>query len=327
MNNESKSTKLPPKRLVLAVAILAVAIFHSLNPGRLALDWPTIVLIGLALLLVLAPELESVAPFIKKLKIAGTEIELQQRTSELALSVERSENTESSMVPGKNAAVPRELEDQFRHQLLDTTVESKILDLAARDKQSALMRLAIEIERELILLHGTLGLRNKFRSSGVREVIDQLYQQETISSEMRDGLNEFWQVRNRIAHAQFSFGETNPVLNSALDSGLRLLRLLKGIPRSVYKVLVTSVPLYRDITCRQRITEVDGVIIESISPEGARRNSIYPAGRPFEVGEIVGWDWDSSQGVDDAYYVNPESGKAQLAWSGAAYFAGKRAVL
>jgi hypothetical protein len=240
MTSVRKNMKLPPQRLLLAVAVLAGAIIHSLNPGRLALDWPTIALIGFALLLVIAPEIESVAPFIKKLKIAGTEIELQQRTSELWLSVERSEKSEPSTSPAEDADEVPEPQDQFRPQLLDTTVEAKILDLAARDKQSALMRLAIEIERELILLHGTLGLRNRFRGANVRQIIEQLHQHEAISTEIRDGLSEFWEVRNRIAHAQFSFSETNPVLNSALDSGLRLLRLLKGIPRHVYRVASTA---------------------------------------------------------------------------------------
>jgi hypothetical protein len=87
------------------------------------------------------------------------------------------------------------------------------------------------------------------------------------------------------------------------------------------------VPLYENIGCTRRIEAVDGVIIESISPDGTRTKHIYPAGREFTEGEIVGWDWDTSRGVGEAYYMNPETEKPQPAWSGAAFFVGKRVVL
>lgn len=298
---------------------------HSIAPSRLALDWPTVVVLAVALFLLVAPELEFLLPFIKKLKIGAAEVELREKIEELAVSVQRSEESVPVAVP-KDEAGSRLFSlfwlDQSQ-RLVGTGIEAQILNLAAKDKQAALIRLSIELEREVLLLHGMLGLRNNRRPVGFRRAVEQLRERGTISSEMANSLLEFWQVRNQIIHAQFSIDEPNPILNSALDSGIRLLRLIRAIPRPIYRVLNPKVILYSDKGCKERITDYFGVLVETTNTDGRKLRQVLPAGRPFTKGEVVGWDWDLTRQYERAFYENPESGEPTLAWDSSAAFVGR----
>ena len=315
------------KRLLAVLLLALFAIVHSLVPSRLALDWPTVALLGVALFLSVVPELEFLLPFIKKLKIGAAEVELQEKTIELAASVQQSEKSTALSAPNESSELNLFLMTAGLQRLLDTGIEAQILDLAAKDKQAALMRLAIEIEKEILLLHGMLGLRNKSRGGGLREAVEELRQNGTISAEMAEGLFEFWKVRNEIAHAQFSIGGTNPILNSTLDSGVRLLRLIKAVPRPIYRVYDPKVFLFSDKDCTQRIAEHFGVIIETTDVDGRKRYQCWPAGRPFAKGEVVGWDWDMSRQFGPAFYMGLETRKPTLGWSSSPAFIGKTEVV
>jgi len=200
-------------------------------------------------------------------------------------------------------------------------VEARVLDVAVRDKQAALMRLAIEIEKEVIVLHGVIGLRNRFKSGTFRELVEQLAQHGTISNDIRTGLLEFWKVRNQIAHSQLS---DESILTSTLDSGIRLLRIIKAVPRPAYTVIEPHVQLYKDKNCTERITEYDGVLLEIANPDGGKKRMIYPAGREFIAGEVVGWDWDPNRRYWAAYYLNPDSGEPTVAWDSSMAFVGRK---
>jgi len=311
----------------LAVVLALFAIVHSLVPSRLALDWPTVAVLSVALFLFVAPELEYLLPFIKKLKIGAAEVELQEKVIELAVSVERSEKSTLPSAPKGHSEHSLFFITSGLQRLLNTGIEAQILDLAAKDKHAALMRLAIEIERETLLLHGMLGLRNKSKGGGLREAVEELRENGTIPPEMAAGLFEFWKVRNQIAHARFSKDEANPILNSALDSGIRLLRLIKGVPRPIYRVYDPKVFLFSDKDCTERITEYFGVIIETTDADGRKHYQCWPAGRPFATGEVVGWDWDMSRQFGPAFYIGLETRKPTLGWSSSPAFIGKTEVM
>ena len=183
------------------------------------------------------------------------------------------------------------------------------------------MRLAIEIEKEVIVLHGVIGLRNRFKSGTFRELVEQLTQHGTISNDIRTGLLEFWKVRNQIAHSQLS---DESILTSTLDSGIRLLRIIKAVPRPAYTVIEPHVQLYKDKNCTERITEYDGVLLEIANPDGGKKRMIYPAGREFIAGEVVGWDWDPNRRYWAAYYLNPDSGEPTVAWDSSMAFVGRK---
>jgi hypothetical protein len=302
-----------------AVAILiAFVIAHSLFPSRFGLDWPSVALLATALCLFLLPRFLPFLPLLKTFKIGKAEFELREQTNALAISVDKSEESGLQLEPSKEPE-PAQIREK---RLVNTSTEAHIIDLAAKDKQAALMRLAIEIEKEVLLLHGVLGLRNQSKGGTFRNFVEELKQHGAITDDIKEGLMEFWRVRNQIAHSQYS---NNSILASALDSGLRLLRLLKAIPRPTYTVINPKVTLFKDGECRDRIDEYHGVILEITDQQGTKRRMIFPAGREFEAGEVVGWDWDFSRKFGLAYFRDPESGQCTTAWSSSLAFVGKSA--
>jgi hypothetical protein len=306
------------KRSLAIFVLVAIVAAHGIAPSRIALDWPMVALIGIAALLFLVPQLESLVPLVKKLKIGEAEIELRDQANALAQTVEKSE--ESVPAVSTQRPQPEQVEERYE-RLLNTSVEAQILDVAVRDKQAALMRLAIEIEKEIIVLHGVIGLRNQYKSGTFRELVEQLAQHGTISNDIKTGLLEFWKVRNQIAHSQLS---DESILTSTLDSGIRLLRIIKAVPRPTYTVIEPHVQLYKDKNCTERITEYDGVLLEIANPDGGKKRMIYPAGREFTAGEVVGWDWDSNRRYWAAYYLNLDSGEPTVAWDSSMAFVGRK---
>src|SRR5262245_43813296 len=81
------------KRSFAIFVLVAIAAAHGIAPSRMALDWPTVALIGVAALLFLVPQLESLVPLVRKLKIGEAEIELRDQANALAQTVEKSEES------------------------------------------------------------------------------------------------------------------------------------------------------------------------------------------------------------------------------------------
>jgi hypothetical protein len=166
-------------------------------------------------------------------------------------------------------------------------------------------------------LHGTLGYRNESKARTLREYIEDLTRRGVVSNDLKIGILEFWDVRNQVIHNQVF---NAPLLVSAIDSGIRLLRLLKAIPRPVYVVVGAQVPLYADAACTERL-QIDGVIVEATETDGSKKRMIYPAGRKFTFGEIVGWDWEMTKAYSKAFYQ--EVGVVKSGWDWSYAFVGK----
>jgi hypothetical protein len=64
-------------------------------------------------------------------------------------------------------------------------------------------------------------------------------------------------------------------------------------------------------------------MLEVTSPDGTKRRQIFPAGRAFTQGEVVGWDWDLKSKFGPAYYHDPETGICREAWAGSLAFIGR----
>jgi hypothetical protein len=88
-------------------------------------------------------------------------------------------------------------------------------------------------------------------------------------------------------------------------------------------VVDPAVVLYSDDRCQNQIADYVGVMLETTRVDGTKDRQMFPAGRSFKRGEIVGWDWDTKSRFGPAHYHDPESGKCRLAWLGSMGFIGK----
>jgi hypothetical protein len=149
-----------------------------------------------------------------------------------------------------------------------------------------------------------------------------LEQRVRVPADIKLAVSEFWAIRNAIVHSDP--GDPNIPLR-ALDYGLRILKMLRSIPRPSYTVLYTDVPLYADKDC-QLLRDVKGVILEERSADGkVLSTKIHPSTRHYEMGESVSWEWDLdvTRAWSETWYRHPLTLKIEFAWSGSMEFIGR----
>jgi hypothetical protein len=71
------------RRFLIAALVLVVALSHSLSPNRLALDWPTLVMFLIFIVLVAELDISRILPFIKRVKIGDVEVEVRKLHEEV----------------------------------------------------------------------------------------------------------------------------------------------------------------------------------------------------------------------------------------------------
>lgn len=205
------------KTLLAGLLLVSTGIVHSIWPQRLSLDWPTVTLLIVGLLFCFSDKVVALLPYVKRLKLGEAEIELQAKLSDLRANVEQLEEETPAREERRAPLNAQRIED--------TTVESAILDLATKDKAAALVRLAIEIERQMALLCKGLGIN--LQRSTWREMIDALSQKGVFEPPLAKTLIEFRDVRNQVIHSGLRGRVQENMLTRTLDDGLQLLRLLK----------------------------------------------------------------------------------------------------
>lgn len=105
--------------------------------------------------------------------------------------------------------------------------EADILELASRDKETALILLAIEIEKELARLSGHADEQDRSRT--IRETLDRLVDEGVIPRDLANTILTFRDVRNKVVHQIRQIPVEDSILTSAIDSGVRILRILRSI--------------------------------------------------------------------------------------------------
>src|SRR5690348_15099969 len=133
-------------RRYISALVLIVAVAHVLSPKHAELDWPTVALIGIVVLLIWSPELAKFFPFVKRLKIGEAEIEMHESVLRLHEDVQKAEELAPQLYIQSNLEAPAAVS------------EDSILELASRDKESAIVRLGIEIEKGLVTLLQKAGV-------------------------------------------------------------------------------------------------------------------------------------------------------------------------
>lgn len=217
-------------RYLLGPALFTLALAHALRPSEVALDWQTTVLVLVGAVAVAVPDLPDRIRAIQiKLGDNALGIELERikdttgrlkRTIDALLgevpparAVPRSK-VAFAPAPDPEAGIAFTPAPHSEAGIAFTPahdLEARILDLASRDKETAVMRLGVEIER---------GLQS-LEARGV-----------AVPTGLKDALRDFAEIRDAAAHGVPTHGVriSGRILNSALDSGLRLKRLLEYLP-------------------------------------------------------------------------------------------------
>ena len=118
-------------------------------------------------------------------------------------------------------------------------------------------------------------------------------------------------------------GLSHPLWLDASDLGLELLRKLREIKRTYFRVAESPVRVFEDVELLSSL-KTSGVSLEEIEPGSERASSLtYPAKSAYPKGVFVSWEWDPKVTFGPAWYLSEEIGVAEVAWRKSALFIGR----
>lgn len=207
---------------------------------------------------------------------------------------------------------------------LSSRYEERILEDAIQSPSLAMMRLSIEIDRQLRLILAVIGRLREYAGQSPSEALDLIAKsalRETVPPSLRETLKEFWNLRNLLVH------RNNPNESLAIrsvDYGLRIVRMIQSIPRPSF-VVIKTVIIFSDTACSVPRPDVRGVILDHRGPNGESfGRHIHPSRRAYLEGQSVSWEWNlGGESWGETWYRDPNSGEIRSAWGASLEFLGR----
>lgn len=199
------------KRFLVAVVCLSLAIIRIIKPDTI-IDGNTVWLLVIAVVVMIGPDLKVLIPFIKRIKIGDTEIELAAQAAKISKEIEK---VKDEVGIQENWEIPDRTTDQVKQVLQD----------AKTDPRAAFLLLASRIEEVVRSRLQEADIPQARQFTSLPRLVEygverQIFPQQTISI-----FKEFWFVRNKVAHGQaFDFDEDT--ILSLISVGTDILELI-----------------------------------------------------------------------------------------------------
>ena len=286
--------------------------FATLIEAIAALLWPIVVVVAL---FTFKKEIVDLIGRIKKGKLLGQEIELNESLSELDKSALAIAN-EIASLPAQESGPPNS----------DTKEKDPVKDVlheAARSPKAALILLASEIEREARQLLASVGHLRGRHYVPLSQALGELDRQfGGLPGVVSSSIKHFWEARNKLVHG--GEASTDDILR-AIDSGVIILNAIRALPRELNVVYHPGVEVFEDPLCKNALPNVRGVILETGTPGGTRKFfRIFPTTQKhFRKGQRDAWEWNNQSVWGAAWYKDPDSGEVKEAWSSSMEFVGR----
>ena len=275
-----------------------------------SLLWPIFVL---TIVLIFKKEISHILLRIKRGKILGQEIELKDEIKEL----------DKVTKDAKEEIVEIEDKEEFDKKLdVLYSEEEKILELISSNPESALIKLAILIEKQLRYILAGWGGSSSPRLLSVMNMVEYLSKQKVLPSNLIHLIRNFWKIRNRIVHGFEDISERE--LSSVLDSGITILRMLYAVPIETNIIYNPGVTVYSDENCTNVVEGVKGVILETTSAGGTKKSlRMFPTTKTDYIkGKRVSWEWNLEKVYKESWYRDPDENKIKYAWTESGEFIG-----
>lgn len=278
-----------------------------------SLLWPIFMFVAL---LMFRKQITDIAARLKRGKLFGQEIELEESLDKLQATI--------ALVQQEVAALPAvDISETTAQDLaLDRDIIQGIIGESAISPKAAMISLSSELEKLAHEILATTGNLQGRRRVPMLQAISELHRTYGLASHVPSSLHNFWDVRNRVIH----LGEGgNEEILRAIDSGIALLRVLQAVPRETNTIAEPTVVVYADPELAQPIEDIHGVLLESKSPSGESASyRIFPTSKHGYIkGKRVTWEWNMNRVTGEAWYRNITTGQPTLAWSSSAEFVGR----
>jgi len=277
-----------------------------------ALLWPVL---AFCALLMFRPEIKRVLGRIKKKKILGQELELEESLSELQQEATAAAQQVAALPAPPGSTLPSAGFDHWNE------ADTKILEDSVHSPRAALLLLAAEIEREVRHVAASLGVPKGKQLLNLSQGLAILREKEALPSHVADSLKLFWQVRNQLVHGRAA--RDGDILR-AIDSGSTILKAIRAIPHWVKIVQNPNLEIFADPGLTTRIEGARAVILDMVSPAGVSERHIFPSTRThFRPGMRVAWEWNPERIFGPAWYRDLETAEIKQGWSESMEFIGR----
>jgi hypothetical protein len=209
-----------------------------------------------------------------------------------------------------------------------SSLEDRVLCDTMNTPILALIRLTLEIDRQLRLLLAPSGQLGRYKSTNPPQAIALLNQRgvsENLPPHLTKSIEGFWRLRNQIVHMN-SGGEA--LAARVVDTGLRVLRMLMDIPRPRFVIKHANIPLYSDQELQKQLSELRGILVQSYDWDGKDAGlHFHPSTQTYSRGMNISLEWKatspegrplglnwshtSRDGWDSIWYRDPETGEVK----------------
>jgi hypothetical protein len=201
------------KRWIVVLFCLALIVARYIYPS-VQVDTTTVWLVVIAALAFLLPDLKAFTPYIKRVKIGDTEVELKDEIGKLSEEVDKAREAASRRLKAKDPEV-----------LKKASLEAEaILENISQDPRATLLLLSSRIEKQLKNRLTETGT-NLERVYSLRELSRLAMSQGILPEDFASALDDFIAVRNRVAHGD-AFDVNDNVIYSLISIGARLLEVV-----------------------------------------------------------------------------------------------------
>lgn len=213
------------KRWTMIVICLGFAGVRLIRPD-LKVDVITIWLLVIAMVFFLLPELRAVTPYIKRIRVGDTEIELKDQIKDLGKQIERAEEAVASKPePAQGAAELRDEADRKAQQKTTSSDIEEIARVLSTSPRAALLLLSAKLEQQVNRRLEEAGVGGRARNISTIRAVAAGVDAGIFPPEILSAFRDFWSVRNRVAHGAAP-DVNDETITSLVGAGLDLLRIL-----------------------------------------------------------------------------------------------------
>jgi hypothetical protein len=196
------------KRTLIALICFGFAALRVVFPGA-TVDSVSVWLLAIAAAMFILPELQAVLPYIKRLRVGDTEIELVEK-------LEKEVAQATASVAGQTlAASANSADDLFRE--------------AGRSPEAALLLLSSKLEQQVRQRLMEAGMPEAQTLMSLPALLERGVERGLFSESVLSAIRDFWNARNAIAHGR-AFIVPDSTLYSLISLGTQLLQAVSAEP-------------------------------------------------------------------------------------------------
>ena len=304
-----------PLKVMVAVACLGLAVTHFVSPG-LPIDATTLGLLALAGVL-LVVDIEAID--VLGIKGKTRRLEAARKAVDAAPLPAQAVAPSPPTVPPEGAKTVAATDSAGGFERDEADQLTPPIDPAER-----LLWGMEQVRIELIVLAGNGGYLKDNRSwheYHVLLVAGLLSAKKVIPEQLIQPIATLVSARNDLVHGQL----TGRLIESATALAMDVLAKLRAIGRNYIRVVQGDLDLYEDQALTTVMQEARGVMLVTLDVRGTiLHRQVFPRGEAFARGFFTSWKWDLSRVLRrEAWYRDPVSKRAKLAWSSSATFVGR----